>query len=123
MNYRNEFAGYLDVTFSIRPPEENFGDIFLVGAFNNWEVLPEYRMENQRGVYTKTVKLKRGVYDYQYVAADLSGGKITNEDWIILEGNYWETNNNYFIFIYYNDPNYGGYDRIIGFTQINSSEK
>jgi hypothetical protein len=123
MNYRNEFATYLNVTFSIRPPDEHFGDIFLTGAFNNWELLPEYRMENRGGIYTKTVSLKRGVYDYQYVAASVTGGKITNDDWIILEGNFWETSNNYYIFIYYNDPNYGGYDRIIGYVQINSEGK
>ncbi|HSR17744.1 MAG TPA: hypothetical protein VLM39_06585, partial [Ignavibacteriaceae bacterium] len=57
-------------------------------------------------------------YDYQYVAADAVNNRIKNEDWIVLEGNFLETENLYHIFIYYNDPNYGGYDRIIGYKVI-----
>ncbi len=117
-DFRNEFADYLDVKFSIRPPFEVFQSIFLVGAFNDWKLLPEFEMENIGGVYSKTIELKRGAYDYQYVAADVINNRIKNEDWIVLEGNFWETENLYHIFIYYNDPNYGGYDRIIGYRLI-----
>jgi hypothetical protein len=124
MNYKNEYADYLNVTFRIRPPYESFGDIFITGSFNNWELSPEYRMIKQRGgEYAITLSLKRGVYDYQYVAAELTGDLIKNEDWYVLEGNFWETSNNYHIFIYYNDPNFGGYDRIIGYTTIKSNER
>jgi len=118
LNYKNDYATYLNVTFSIRPPEENFGSIFLVGTFNNWQLLQEYEMENNSGIYSKTAELKRGTYDYQYVAADVVNGKIKNADWLILEGNYWETSNTYHIFLYYKDPNYGGYDRLIGYSKI-----
>jgi len=118
LNYKNDYATYLNVTFSIRPPQENFGSIFLVGNFNNWQLLQEYEMENNSGIYSKTVELKRGTYDYLYVAADVVNGKIKNADWLILEGNYWETSNTYHIFLYYKDPNYGGYDRLIGYSKI-----
>jgi len=117
-NYRNEYADYLNVKFSIRPPEELFQSIFLVGAFNDWKILAEYEMENTGGIYSKTVELKRGVYDYQYVAADVINNEIKNSDWLLLEGNFWETVNLYHIFIYYRDPNYGGYDRIIGYRTV-----
>ncbi|MGE5861027.1 MAG: type IX secretion system plug protein domain-containing protein [Ignavibacteria bacterium] len=117
-DFRNEFADYLNVKFSIRPPYEVFQSIFLVGAFNDWKILPEYELENIGGVYSKTIELKRGAYDYQYVAADVVNNRTKNEDWIVLEGNFWETENLYHIFIYYNDPNYGGYDRIIGYRVI-----
>ncbi len=122
MNYRNDYATYLNVQFKLRPPPEIMGDIFLVGSFNNWKLLPEYKMENSAGLYTKTITLKRGVYDYQYVTADVINGSINNENWIALEGNFWETNNDYYIFVYYNDPDYGGYDRIIGFKRISSRQ-
>ncbi|MFO7444859.1 MAG: DUF5103 domain-containing protein [Ignavibacteriaceae bacterium] len=117
-NFKNEYASYLNVKFEIRPPEEISGDIFLVGAFNNWQLLPGYRMDNSGGLYSKTIQLKRGVYDYQYVTADIINNQIKNENWVILEGNFWETENDYHIFIYYNDPNYGGYDRIIGYKNV-----
>lgn len=116
--YKNDYADYLNVTFKIRPPNNNFQSIFLVGAFNHWQILPEYQMTNIGGVYTKTISLKRGIYDYQYVAADIIGNKIENADWFVLEGNYWETSNVYYIFLYYNDPNYGGYNRIIGYQKF-----
>jgi hypothetical protein len=113
------FPTYLNVKFEIRP-DQDYDAIFLTGAFNNWQVLPEYRMENIRGVFTKIITLKRGSYDYQYVAADIINGNILNEDWYIIEGNNWDTTNVYHIFLYYNDPEYGGYDRIIGYTvQLN----
>jgi hypothetical protein len=117
-NYKDEFATYLNVAFSIRPPDEIAGNIFLVGAFNNWQILPEYEMNNNAGLYTKTVSLKRGIYDYQYVPADVINGVIKNENWVILEGNNWQTTNVYHVFLYYRDPEFGGYDKVIGYSKI-----
>ncbi len=114
----NDFASYLNVTFSIRPPDPSFGDIYLVGAFNDWDVSPKYKMDNTGGIYSKTIELKRGIYDYQYVTADYINNEIKNIDWLTLEGNNWQTTNEYYIFLFYNDPNYGGYDRIIAYKKF-----
>ncbi len=120
-NYNNDYATYMNVTFSIRPPSDVTGGIWLVGAFNNWKLTPEYMMKNNYGVYSITIPLKRGIYDYQYVTGSLENGKVANPDWIILEGNSWATSNVYQIFVYYKDQNFGGYDRIIGYKQITSN--
>jgi hypothetical protein len=112
------FPTYLNVKFELSPPSENFGNVFLTGSFNNWRILPEYEMEFSGGYYTKTIMLKRGAYDYQYVAADIINDKITNEDWYILEGNNWETTNVYHLLLYYKDPQYGGYDRVVGYDLV-----
>lgn len=122
LNFRNDYASYLDVVFSIRPPEDNYNDIFLVGAFNNWEVLPEYKMTQQAGKYAITIPLKRGIYDYQYVTGEVKGNSVDNIDWYTLEGNDWNTSNYYYIFLYYNDPDLGGYDHIIGYSRIYSKQ-
>ncbi len=119
-NYDNDYATYLNVTFTIRPPSEVTGGIYLVGAFNNWKLSPDFKMNESYGLYKLTIPLKRGVYDYQYVVAGDKYGQIINPDWVILEGNNWSTSNIYQIFLYYNDPNYGSYDRIIGYQQIKS---
>ncbi len=119
-NYNDNFATYLNVTFTIRPPSEEPG-IFIVGAFNNWKLSPSYELTNNYGLYSITIPIKRGIYDYQYVVGDLNSGKIDNADWYILEGNSWETSNIYNIFLYYRDPNYGGYDKIIGYKKIVSN--
>lgn len=119
-NYKDEFSTYLNVTFSIRPPEENFQNIFLVGAFNNWELSLDYKMNESGGVYSITIPLKRGIYDYQYVAADVDNGEIINSDWLVLEGNTWLNSKEYDIFLYYNEQDKGGYERIIGYKRVRS---
>jgi len=123
MDSKDPYATYLNVTFSIRPPEEVKGDIFLVGAFNSFQLLPEYKMYNDNGIYSITISLKRGIYDYQYVVADESNGEIINADWLILEGNTWNNKKVYDMFLYYNEPNFGGYERIIGYTRLPKVER
>lgn len=117
------YSTYLNVNFSIKPPDDVYGDVFLVGAFNNWGLELEYRMNYENGIFSKTIELKRGVYDYQYVVADFKEGKIVKPDWLILEGNSWDTSNEYNIFVYYNETNYGGYNRIIGHSKIISRRR
>ena len=117
-NYRNPNSTYMNVDFSISPPDNTYGDVFLVGSFNNWDILAGYRMDYNSGIFSKTIQLKRGIYDYQYVLADYTNGIISNPDWYILEGNSWETSNEYNIFVYYNEPTNGGYDRIIAHSRI-----
>jgi len=119
-NYRDEYSSYLNVTFSIRPPEENLRNIFLVGAFNNWELSPGYKMIESGGVYSITIPLKRGIYDYQYVAADIDYGEILDPDWLILEGNTWVNTKEFDVFLYYNEQDKGGYERIIGYKRVKS---
>ncbi len=119
-NFSDDYATYLNVTFTIRPPSEVPGGIYLVGAFNNWKISSDYQLTNNYGLYSITIPLKRGIYDYQYVIANLDNGNLLSADWVTLEGNNWDTKNIYSVFLYYNDPNYGGYDRIIGYQQIRS---
>ncbi|MCF8417999.1 MAG: DUF5103 domain-containing protein [Melioribacteraceae bacterium] len=119
LKYKNDYANYLNVQFSLRPPEED-RRIFLTGSFNDWKVLPEFEMKNDDGIYRSNVLLKRGIYDYAYVAAEYYDGVIVDEDWLWLEGNFWETENDYYIFLYYESTENGGYDKIIGYTKITS---
>lgn len=119
MNWRNENADYINVRFRLKAPENISKPIFLVGAFNNWQLLPEYEMFDDNGMMNLTIQLKRGLYDYQYVVADFENEKIVNPDWEILEGNFFETKNEYHIFLYYWSDEKGGYEKIIGYKQFN----
>lgn len=121
-NYKDPYAEYMYVVFQIRPPETITDDIFLTGAFNDWQVLPEFQMHNDDGLYKITLELKRGVYDYQYVTGAKYDGVIEGINWWILEGNYWETRNAYHVFLYYSEELLGGYDKIIGYKQIYSGD-
>jgi len=118
--YNNDYADYLNVTFSIRPPDRFTEQIFITGSFNNWMVSPEFQLEESDGLFSKTLLLKRGIYDYHYVTGKLENGVVKNINRVILEGNFLETSNNYSFFIFYKDPNFGGYDRIIGYTKTKS---
>ena len=120
VDFKDDFATYLNVTFSIRPPEDVYGNIFLVGAFNDWHLSIDYQMNETEGVYSITIPLKRGIYDYQYVVADVMDDEILDSDWLILEGNTWVNTKEYDIFLYYHDPDFGGYERIIGYSRITS---
>jgi hypothetical protein len=117
-DYKDEFSTYLNVTFSIRPPEEIFNDIFLVGAFNDWELSNDYKMNEENGIYSITIPLKRGIYDYQYVVADVLNNEILNPDWVVLEGNTWLNSKEYDVFLFYNEQDKGGYERIIGYQRL-----
>lgn len=119
MNWRNENSDYLNVSFRLKVPKNITKPIFLVGSFNNWQLLPEYEMYDDNGMMNLTIQLKRGLYDYQYVVADFYNDKITNEDWEILEGNFFETRNEYHIFLYYWSDEKGGYEKIIGYKKFN----
>ena len=118
LDFNDPYATYLNVTFSIRPPEDVYKEIFLVGAFNDWELLPEYILHSDDGIKSITIPLKRGIYDYQYVVADEDNNKIINDDWLILEGNTWDNKKVYDIFLYYKETDLGGYESIIGYVKL-----
>jgi len=119
-DFRDRYSDYLTVNFKLRPPENITSPIFLVGAFTDWKVKPEFEMFDDNGLMNIAVQLKRGVYDYQYVTADYINGMVTNIDWNILEGNFWETQNEYNIFLIYESTEKGGYDQIIGYEIVKS---
>ena len=52
-------------------------DIFIVGAFNNWQLSKENKMYylNDRKLYELPLFIKQGYYNYQYVAKEKKTGK------------------------------------------------
>lgn len=119
-DFKDPFSTYMNVKFSIKPADIPEGDVYLTGAFNNWEVSNAYKMSELAGLYSITIPLKQGIYDYQYVVVQESYGEIKNINWLALEGNNWGTSNEFTILVYYQDPNFGGYDRIIGYKRISN---
>ena len=117
-NFRDAYSTYHNVTFSIRPPDDVYGDIFLVGAFNNWVISPDYQLFDDNGIFSTIVYLKRGIYDYQYVVGEIENDQVINADWLILEGNTWTNRKEFDVFLYYNEQDKGGYERIIGYKRV-----
>jgi len=106
-------ADYAWVFFTLSAPNY-YGKkpIYVNGMFNNYAISEENKMEYnaQRGVYEKAIMIKQGFTNYQYVIAD-SNGKVDEEN--ALDGNFHQTENNYFALVYYRENNQR-YDRIIG---------
>ena len=69
--------------------------------------------------FEKSLLLKQGYYNYIY--AYVPGGS-KSADHTNLEGSFWETDNDYQIFVYYRDIA-GRFDRLVGYTQINSRNR
>ncbi len=113
-------ADYANVQFRLRyqEPLAN-GNFYVLGALTNWSFLPQSKMryDYQNQEYTCSLFLKQGYYNYQYVWVD-DAKKMADET--IIEGNHYETKNEYFIFAYHRDPT-SRYDRLIGFKKITST--
>ena len=99
------YADYLDFQFELLWKTEEESPIYLVGDFNGWKSGPSSLMSLEGDRFVWKTALRRGKYDYQYVIG---------EDWVILEGNDWGTTNTYTAMLYYRDPRFGGFDRLVG---------
>jgi hypothetical protein len=114
-NPKDPYANYMNVNFRLKPANEIYNDIYLIGAFNNWNISDDYKLNFDGNLFSKSILLKRGIYDYQYVIVDKSKNEI---DLLSLEGNNWNSTPTINILLFYRDPQFGGYDRMIGFHRI-----
>jgi hypothetical protein len=106
---------YLFVTFTLAASPVN-GQVYVLGAMNNWSRSEESRMTFRRdkNVYEATLLLKQGLYNYQYWV------ESSKENGFKLEGSHFETENVYEIFIYYR-PFRPNADLLVGYylVQVN----
>jgi hypothetical protein len=94
------------------------GNLYILGALTALEAHPSGRMDwdARKRAYTATLYLKQGYYNYLY--AFLEDGK-SFADAALIEGSHEETENDYTVLVYYHETG-ERYDRLIGFTQMNS---
>ena len=109
-------SDYAQVTFSLKAGQ-NPGNkaIYVVGRFNNYSISPDYKMhyDAASGIYTCSLNLKQGLYDYKYVLVNPESGEVNDT---VLEGSYFETDNSYQVFIYYKKPG-SRWEELIGYSQ------
>ncbi len=107
----SRYADYTRYQFELDRESDDLSPLYVVGDFNGWSPAESWKMRYDPATqrYLLQVILRRGVYDYQYVA--------NGNDWRKVEGNDWRTVNEYTALVYYHDLRYGGFDRIIGFAQ------
>ena len=112
-------ADYAWVYISLSAPSF-FEDknIYVSGMFNNNVLADEYKLEfdSKKGTFEKAILIKQGFTNYKFTIADNKG--IIDEEKAI-DGNFYQTENNYDALIYYRE-NGQRYDRVIGRGIANS---
>jgi hypothetical protein len=94
--------------------------VFVIGEMNSYNVNDTSAMtyNAEKGVYEKRLFLKQGFYSYTYVtkdARDRNAVALTEQ----TDGNYWETENDYTILVYYRSLA-GRHDELVGIATVNS---
>lgn len=111
-------ADYTMIHFALQYPELTDGSsIYVYGNFNNYALEPdnELQFNSETGLYEKSFRLKQGFYNYKYVVTDKNG--VLNEG--AISGNFYQTENNYKVLVYYRDLG-ARYDRLIGMGEGSS---
>jgi hypothetical protein len=94
-------------------------DVYISGQLTDYARDAGARMEYNaaKGVYEKTLLLKQGYYSYTYITASADNPALTDDE--LTEGNYWETENDYTILVYFRALG-DRYDALVGITTVNS---
>ncbi|MGY6558037.1 MAG: type IX secretion system plug protein [Nitritalea sp.] len=109
---------YMLVTFNLK--NEGVRDTpYVVGALTAWGTIDDAKMtlNKETNTWQTTLLLKQGWYDYQF-AYKTAQGFVMSE----LEGDHFETENEYELFIYYRDMG-SRYDELIGYTHVNPNRR
>lgn len=94
--------------------------VYLIGEMNQYQTNNDNEMEYDavNGVYKKSMYLKTGYYSYGYVTKDILNKNATSLT-ELTDGDFWETENDYTILVYYKSI-MGRHDELVGLTTINS---
>ncbi|MBK6775167.1 MAG: DUF5103 domain-containing protein [Flavobacteriales bacterium] len=111
-------SDYVHVYWQLPMSQQLPGDVFVYGAFSDFQCWNEYRMAydapNQR--YYLRGMVKQGFIDYQY--AYLAPGS-TVPDLTAIEGTHFATENDYCVLVYFNDWNVRAH-RLVGVHFLNN---
>lgn len=114
--YGIQGAEYVNVAFTLESPlpfEEH--DIYVIGGFSDWQLYESNRMayDALNGYYEADILLKQGYYDYYYALID----NEARMDLATLEGNWYETDNTYYVLVYLRE--FGSYyDKLIAMYSV-----
>jgi hypothetical protein len=108
---------YVNFFMPFSPPLEG-GQPIVFGTLTNWGLDSESVMKYDatKHGYTAQLYLKQGYYNYDFAWVDEQKPFFDLEE---FEGNWFETENNYTILVYYR-PAGERYDQLIGLRTINS---
>ena len=109
---------YATVEFTLKNPRFKNASVYVLGGLNYWNLNDSSKMkyDTREGAYKLDLFLKQGYYDYLYVV--VPDGE-TQGSVSVIEGDHWETKNDYTVFVYYRTfvPEY---DRLVGYYTFSS---
>ncbi len=90
-------GNYINTSFSLRASKPIEGDVYIIGAYNNWIRDKENKLayNSDKGIYESTLFLKQGFYNYSYSVENSSLPPN------YFEGSHFETENVYEVLVYY----------------------
>lgn len=108
-------ADYAMVHFSLEMPPLKSGDVHIEGDLTGRRLDGSSKMSYNasEGAYQKTLLLKQGSYNYQYV--------LTSADPQEIEGDFSPTVNRYDVKVFHR-PRGSRYERLVGFTSLYSNQ-
>jgi hypothetical protein len=94
--------------------------VYVVGKFNDYVLDQHSKMDFDaaKGRYFFNTLLKQGIIDYQYVLVNKAG----KPDYTTLEGNHFETENDYQILVYYRQPG-ARWEELVGYLSLNTTKR
>ena len=103
---------YVIVHFSLQSPRLS-KKVYVNGEWSNGEFAEDCQMHynEEYRLYEASILMKQGYYDYQYITDDGATADTM--------GDFWQTENEYQAFIYYKESG-SRYDRIVGYTRVNT---
>lgn len=106
-------SDYINVHFALDLKENINDDIYLGGKFTDWRFEESTKMKyiEVSGIYICNLLLKQGLYDFSYYMPN------NQENPTLLEGNHFQTRNEYEIIVYYKDQMLNT-DIIIGYMKL-----
>jgi hypothetical protein len=112
-------ADYSFVQFRLKYPAPiTDGNIYVFGALTDWSYPEEAKMiyDYESKSYKASLLLKQGYYNYKFM---MLKDNERNGNSLLLEGSYFETENDYTILVYHKEPSTHFY-KLIGIRQLNS---
>lgn len=114
-------SDYAFVFFSLDAPRKfDDADVYIFGELSDWQLKDEFKMKYNEAnqVYAQRVILKQGYYNYNYTVVPKKSKEIS---FVETEGNWYETENEYTILIYYT-PFGARNDRLIAVHSFSSED-
>lgn len=107
-------ADYANVTFQLHAEQPAGGPVYILGQLTDWQYKDEFRLDYDpaQQLYTKTVLLKQGYYNYIYATQTPQGPNS-----VAWEGSHQETENQYDLLVYYRPPGTRA-DLLVGYQTV-----